>query len=470
MSLAVSLESESWISHRPRQEVARGLAPTSEQEKRCTGGLSCPPDQASSVPLLEEGNILPENAVVWSFFTGAMGLDLGLESVGWKPSLAVEIEPVFCDTIRRNRPAIRVLEENIADLSASKLAAIARTDEVDLFVGGPPCQSFSTGGNRAALSDPRGNAIFEYLRLVSEVRPKMFVLENVANIVTAAIRHRPIDQRPGRNWNLSSYSSQQPALWDDGDDVSALQEDELSGSAIRYLLRTVIADLNYNVRFAVLNSADYGSPQKRLRFVMIGSRDGLPPRFMEPTHGPNAIPYFTVRDAIGDLEDDPGPGFSYLDSTKRYFALVPPGGNWRDLPPEIAIKAMGERSMNAGGGKTGFFRRLSWDGLSPTITGKPNRKGSAMCHPSDERPLSVKECARLQGFPDDWKIHGSVADQYQQIGNAVPVALGRAIGLSLLEPPPSSEVLNHDQMLISAIQTLRASARNTRSRDPKEAT
>jgi DNA (cytosine-5)-methyltransferase 1 len=398
-----------------------------------------------------------------------MGLDLGLESAGWKPSLAVEIEPVFCRTIRRNRPEVRVLEQDIAELSSAKLAAVAGTREADLFVGGPPCQSFSTGGNRAALNDPRGNAIFEYLRLVSEVRPKMFVLENVANIVTAAIRHRPINQRPGRNWNLSSYSAQQPCLWDADDGAAALQEDELSGSAIRYLLRTVIADLNYNVRFAVLNSADYGAPQKRLRFVMIGSRDGLPPRFVRPTHGTDAIPFFTVRDAIGDLESNPGPGFSYLDSTKRYFALVPPGGNWRDLPPEVAIEAMGERSMKAGGGKTGFFRRLSWEGLSPTITGKPNRKGSAMCHPSVDRPLSVRECARLQGFPDGWTIQGSVADQYQQIGNAVPVALGRAIGLTLLENPPASDALDPAEMLARAIQTLRASARNTRSRETKGA-
>jgi len=455
MSPALSQVSECAIVERPQQFVGNPLARAGEQARRLGAGITLSSDRSS------------RKAVVWSFFTGAMGLDLGLESAGWRPSLAVEMEPVFCETIRRNRPAMQVLQQDIADLSVANLKAVSGTEEVDLFVGGPPCQSFSTGGNRAALNDPRGNAIFEYLRLISEVRPRMFVLENVASIVTAAIRHRPISQRPGCNWNLSAYSALQPSLWHD-DAAASLQEDELSGSAIRYLLRTVIADLNYNVRFAVLNAADYGAPQKRLRFVMVGVRDGLPPRFVQPTHGTNAVPYSTVRDAIGDLEDDPGPGFSYLESTRQYFAMVPPGGNWRDLPSRVAMQAMGERSMKAGGGKTGFFRRLSWEGLSPTITGKPNRKGSAMCHPSAERPLSVRECARLQGFPDDWQICGSVADQYQQIGNAVPVTLGRAIGLTLREDPPFSDVLDHDEMLVDAIQTLRASARNTRSRNQKE--
>ena len=133
-------------------------------------------------------------------------MDLGLESAGWHPSLAVEIEPVCCETIRWNRPGVQVLETDVAALSGDKLAALTGQRDVDLMVGGPPCQSFCPGGNRAALNDPRGNAIFEYLRLVSEVRPKTFVLENVANLVTAAVRHRPIADRPGQSWNLSLRS------------------------------------------------------------------------------------------------------------------------------------------------------------------------------------------------------------------------------------------------------------------------
>lgn len=407
----------------------------------------------------------PTDPVVWSFFSGAMGLDLGLEAAGWHPTLAVEMEPTFCQTIRQNRPHTRVIEADVASLSGDKLEAVTGVDSVDLMVGGPPCQSFSTGGNRAALSDPRGNAIFEYLRLVSEVRPKMFVLENVANLVTAAVRHRPISERPGKSWNLSSYSEPRATLFDSLEGGPApLSEDELSGSAIRYLLSTVIAQLGYKVRFAVLDAADYGAPQRRFRFVMIGARDEHPPEFIRPTHGVATQPFMTVRDAIGDLEDTPGPGSQYTPETRAYFDLVPEGGNWRDLPREVAAQAMGERSLAAGGGKTGFFRRLHWERQSPTVTGKPNRKGSAMCHPSRSRPLSVQECARLQGFPDSWRIGGSVADQYLQIGNAVPVALGRAIGATLKQPPAPEGELDHQEMLALATARLKAAARNTRSR------
>lgn len=406
-----------------------------------------------------------QEPVVWSFFSGAMGLDLGLEAAGLHPSLAVEIEPIFCATIRANRPNIHVIESDVAALSGDELMRLTGKSEVDLMVGGPPCQSFSTGGNRAALNDPRGNAIFEYLRLVSEIRPKLFVLENVANLVTAAMSHRPISERPGKSWNLSSYSAVQPSLFEAAKgEPQPMNDEELSGSAIKYLLSTVIAQLGYQVRFTVLDSADFGAPQRRLRFVMIGARDGLPPEFLAPTHGKSGKPFVTVRDAIGDLVDAPGPGSLYTDETRQYFDLVPEGGNWRDLPPEIAVRAMGERSLKAGGGKTGFFRRLHWERHSPTVTGKSNRKGSAMCHPLHSRPLSVHECARLQGFPDDWHISGSVAQKYLQIGNAVPVALGRAIGETLKQAPPKSGTVDMETMLGAAQQRLKASARNTRSR------
>jgi DNA (cytosine-5)-methyltransferase 1 len=414
------------------------------------------------LPVMASQTVEP---VVWSFFSGAMGLDLGLESAGWAPSLAVEIEPIFCRTIERNRPDIQVIQSDVAALSGDKLELLTGRRAVDLMVGGPPCQSFCPGGNRAALSDPRGNAIFEYIRLVSEVRPKMFVLENVANLVTAAIKHRPISERPGMSWNLASYSVAQQTLFEAADgEPLPLTEDELSGSAIRYLLSTVVAQLGYQVRFAVLDAADYGAPQRRLRFVMVGVREGLPPEFIPPTHGIDTQPFVSVRNAIGDLVGSPGPGSQYTEETRGYFDQVPQGGTWRDLPREVAARAMGEKSLKAGGGKTGFFRRLHWDRLAPTVTGKPNRKGSAMCHPSESRPLSVHECARLQGFPDDWYIIGSVANQYTQIGNAVPVALGKAIGASLTQPASVTEKMDHDVMLDGAIKRLRASARNNRSK------
>jgi len=401
--------------------------------------------------------------VTWSFFSGAMGLDLGLENEGLAPSLAVEIDEVFCETIRSNRPELAVLQEDVSKLDAGMLAEVAGTATVDFMVGGPPCQSFCPGGGRAALNDPRGNLIFEYLRLIAEVRPRRFALENVANLITAAIRHRPIAERPGKSWNLASYSHPaQTALFHAGE-APPLEPDEQSGSALSYLLETAVADLGYSVTFGVLDSSLFGAPQKRLRFVMIGDREGHAPALSDPSHGPGGAPLATVRDAIGDLELEPGPGSKYTPAVREVFDQVPEGGNWRDLPLDVARQAMGAKSYAAGGGKTGFFRRLGWDGQSPTIVGRPNRKGSALCHPRASRPLSVRECARLQGFPDDWVFHGSMNAQYQQIGNAVPVALGRAIGRSL-RAPPAECTQDADELLASAKQVTRSAARNTRSR------
>lgn len=402
-----------------------------------------------------------------------MGLDIGFDSVGLRPSVAVEIEEAFCETIARNRPDIRVLQADVGELRGPDLRVHAGclSDDIDLLIGGPPCQSFCPGGKRAALCDPRGNLIFEYLRLINEIRPRYFVLENVANLVTAALRHRPIEERPGKHWNLAAYSREGGVarLFDLADNGPLpLAAEEQSGSAIRFLLDTVVAELSYSVSFGVIDAAEVGAPQKRLRFVMIGSRDGPAPRLPQVTHGPGALDYVTVKDAIGDIAGQPGPGSQYTDPVRRVFELVPPGGNWRSLPSHIAREAMGERSWTAGGGKTGFFRRLAWDEPSPTITGRANRKGSALCHPEDTRPLSVLECARLQGFPDGWELFGSMNQQYTQVGNAVPVALGAAIGnvirSALLQEHYELEHRNEDEMLVDAIAKTRAAARNKAAR------
>jgi len=409
--------------------------------------------------------------VVISLFSGAMGLDLGMEEAGLRADVAVEINPAFCETIRLNRPGLAVLEADVEQLGAEDLLRPVdrrRRSEVDLMVGGPPCQSFSPGGKRAGLTDPRGNLILTYLRLIAEVQPRYFVLENVSNLSTAALRHRPIDSRPGKHWNLSAYSNQQGKLFELSDDrADALSSDEMSGSALRYLLSGPLTDLGYNVSFSVLNSQHYGAAQKRLRFVLIGSRLGPAPRMIDATHGePPLAPFRTVKDEIGDLSNDPGMGSEYTEEYKEFFSMVPPGGHWRSLPDDVARRAMGERSYAAGGGKTGFFRRLAWDQPSPTVTGKPNRKGSAMCHPEHVRPLSVRECARLQGFPDDWAFVGSMDKQYLQVGNAVPVKLGVAIGATMIgaiNGQARAETRSTDEMFDAAQREVRQAARNTRS-------
>lgn len=408
---------------------------------------------------------------IWSFFSGAMGLDLGLEQAGLTPTLVNDTDKNCIATIRLNRPELQVMPESITNLTAKKLYKLRNFDgEVHMIVGGPPCQSFCSGGKRTSLADPRGNLIYEYLRIVREVKPRYFILENVANLTTAALRHRPIAERPGRHWSLKRYDTE----WQDGDsEAKPLTKEELSGSAIRQLLDDV-RKLGYEVVFGLLDAADYGAPQHRLRFIMLGSRNFPAPALPQPTHGLGVRglkPFSTVRQAISHLSDAPGPGSQYTARVRRYFAMVPPGGNWRDLPRELQPEALGG-SWAAGGGKTGFYRRLPWDSPSPTIIGRANRKGSALCHPQADRPVSVRECAALQGFPEDWQISGSMNSQYMQIGNAVPVPLARAIGLSLRAHKPGhtqkqSSSAEFDAMLHSAVTRLRASARNKRTRAKK---
>lgn len=395
---------------------------------------------------------------IWSFFSGGMGLDLGLEAAGLAPTLCVELDPECCQTIRLNKPHLKLIEEDINRLTVDQLRteAVSRGD-VYLVVGGPPCQTFSPAGNRAALSDPRGNLIYVYLKLISEIRPQNFILENVAHLTTAALRHRPIAQRPGQHWNLSRYDSCNDA----DEDSPPLDRDEKSGSAVRQVLRDV-ESLGYHITFGILDAADFGAPQHRLRFVMLGTRDHAPIALPRITHGRQTSPYVTVRDSIWDLRLNPGPHSVYTPEIRRYFELIPAGGNWRNLPDDLKEAAMG-KSFAAGGGKTGFFRRLSWDRPAPTITGRPNRKATALCHPEFTRPLSVRECARLQGFPDSWMFHGSMNAQYVQIGNAVPTALGAALGKAIMDGRPPADLHSSEVQLELALRTLRASARNKSS-------
>lgn len=405
---------------------------------------------------------------IWSFFTGAMGLDLGLEEAGIHSTLAVELDSWCCKTIRDNKPALDLIEGDISTLSATDLKKHRPCPEgVFLMVGGPPCQTFCPGGKRAALSDPRGNLIYSYLKLVDEIRPRYFILENVGNLVTAAIRHRPIAERPGKHWSLKAYEKK-PSHG--AVPEAAMQPDELSGSAIRQLFADM-RDLGYDLNFTVVNAAEYGAPQHRYRFVMIGARDGRAPSIPPPVYGERSeleTPFVSVRTAIHDLRMNPGPHSEYTPAMKRFFELVPPGGTWRSLPKELQREALGG-AFNSGGGKTGFFRRLSWECPAPTITGRSNRKASAVCHPEFTRPLSVRESARLQGFHDSWRFSGAMSQQYQQVGNAVPIALGRAIGAAVLSHIDSPRSITQTEFdveaeLLVAVKTLRATARNKRKK------
>ncbi len=412
-----------------------------------------------------------------SLFSGGMGLDLGLERAGLTIISAIEKDKNCCETIRLNRPGVHLIEDNVRNISPAGMLKDLGVKDIFLLAGGPPCQSFSTAGKRAGLNDPRGNLILEYFRFIKEIRPKYFVFENVSNIITAALKHRPIDKRPGKKWNLSSYSKSEKNIKIEDNDP--LKEDELSGSAFRYLLSEIVK-LNYSIKFGIVNSADFGSSQKRTRLAMIGSRDSLAPDLPSPTHGESGnglTPYITIKDTIYDLLKNPGEHSTYGEKMASFFKKIPPGGNWRALSVEEQKEALGV-SYYSGGGKTGFMRRLSWDELCPTLTIRPNRKGTSLCHPEETRPLSVKEYSRIQGFPDDWVFAGSMSSKYQQIGNAVPVNLGQILGETILnhdimEPcqgnafiPTSIDELLH--MHEEAILKLRTYACNKRAKPKKQ--
>lgn len=352
---------------------------------------------------------------VISLFSGALGLDLGLEQAGFEVRVAVECNRFAAETIRLNRPHLPLLQRRIEEIKTSEILAKAgmKPGEATVVTGGPSCQAFSTAGQRGSVSDPRGLMFREFLRVVREARPRFFVMENVRGVLSAAIRHRPLNRR--------------------GPGFPPLSPGEELGSALKVILRE-LGSLGYHVLFDLVNSADFGVAQARERVLFIGSRDGEPVEIPERTHaqkpGDGFRPWLSLRDGLRGLSDRE-PAFSALcASKKRFLRLVPEGGNWRDLPARIQKKALGAAYVSWGG-RAGFFRRLSWNKPAPALTTRPDSKATMFCHPSELRPLSVAEYARIQGFPDGWSFGGGTPQKYIQIGNAVPVRLGMLTGLTL---------------------------------------
>lgn len=349
-----------------------------------------------------------------SFFSGAFGLDIGLEEAGFDVIWANEIEKDFANTIKLNRPYVNVCQADMTELDPLKIMRELglKVGELDLMAGGPPCQSFSTAGRRLSINDPRGNLMLRYVQWINIFRPKYFILENVKGLLSAPIKHTPHAQR-GKDWTPTP--------------------EEAHGSALRLVLAE-IEKIGYKVNYRLINTANYGVPQTRERVVMLGSRDGDILEFPEPTHakdGKNGLrPWVTLREALSNIDNSEIEHSTYSESRLKYIRQVPAGGNWRSLPPDLQEEAMGG-AFKSGGGKVGFYRRLSWDKPSPTVTTSPHQKATDMCHPQFDRPLSVREYARIQQFPDDWQFFGSTSQKYKQIGNAVPVGLGRVLGKTI---------------------------------------
>jgi DNA (cytosine-5)-methyltransferase 1 len=354
--------------------------------------------------------------VALSFFTGAMGLDLGLERAGISTVLASEIDEPTRKTIAANRPGIKLVGDirNYTPQEIRKLAKLPAKREIDLIFGGPPCQAFSTAGKRQAFEDKRGNVFLKFIDLILDLRPRYAVIENVRGLLSAPLAHRPHSHR--------------------GHTFPPLTSTEEQGGALSFILEMLRAG-GYEVSFNLYNSANFGAPQIRERVVILCSRDGQRLPYLSPTHSREKDfrlkPWKTFREATETLPHTPCDHVQFPEKRLRFYRMLKEGQNWRDLPKEMQQEALG-KSFFSGGGKTGFLRRLAWDEPSPTLVTHPAMPATDLGHPEEDRPLSVQEYKRLQGFPDSWKVVGSLTDQYRQIGNAVPLRLGLAIGRLLL--------------------------------------
>lgn len=350
------------------------------------------------------------NRDVISFFSGAMGLDIGLSNAGLNVVIGQDFEPACVETMKAN--GHKVLGGDIRDIKPETMLELSglHIGEPFLICGGPPCQPFSTAGNRLGINDPRGSLFMDYIRMIDYIRPRFFVMENVKGIMSAPLKHVPTSEH------------------DENDPEQKL------GTVLDVIL-SEFSKLGYKTVYGILDAVNYGVPQFRERFVLIGSRDSEDVFLPFPTHfqmHQNAeYRWKTVGDVIKDLENDPGECMALSGDRKKYIYLVPEGGNWKDLPKDLIQEAMGG-AYESGGGKVGFYRRLSYAQPAPTITTAPAQKATMLCHPNQDRPLSVKEYARIQQFPDDWIFTGTVAAKYKQIGNAVPVGLAEAIGRAII--------------------------------------
>lgn len=338
-----------------------------------------------------------------------MGLDIGLEAAGFETVVALEVNNAAIATIKLNRPSLPIVDDPIEEVKADDLLKKAglKSGEATLVTGGPCCQSFSTAGRRQSMADKRGGLFRDFLRIVSETQPRFFVMENVKGILSAAVRHRPLDKR--------------------GPKCRYLRKDEELGSALKLILRELKA-LEYYAIYGLLNCADYGVPQKRFRVVFIGSRDGEDIQLPKPTHSKTgARKWLTLREALEGMEEAEVDFVNFTEDRKELLRQLKAGQNWSDLPTHLQRIALGG-AFDSWGGRSGFCRRLSWDEPAPTLTTAPDGRATTLCHPTKLRPLTVQEYARLQQFPDEWKLTGSIRQKYMLIGNAVPVGLGSAIG------------------------------------------
>jgi DNA (cytosine-5)-methyltransferase 1 len=365
---------------------------------------------------------------VLSFFSGAMGLDLGIERAGFEVILSCEVDKFCRQTIMANKPDIALIGD-IRDYTPELIrqtAGLKDDEEIDVIIGGPPCQAFSTAGKRKGFEDERGNVFLTYIEHIIALQPKFAVIENVRGLLSSPLSLK--------NDNPKGF----------GYPPATPEEDK--GGALMHIIEK-LQNAGYGVSFNLYNAANFGTPQKRERVVIICSRDGATLPYLVPTHSENGdygLPKWrTFKEAVDGLENINHEHLNFPEKRIKYYKLLKPGQYWKHLPENLQLEALG-KSYYAGGGKTGFFRRLGWDEPSPTLVTHPAMPATDLAHPEENRPLSIQEYKRVQEFPDGWIITGNLTERYKQVGNAVPSSLGYAIGKLLLDHMNGNDIPQYE--------------------------
>lgn len=322
-----------------------------------------------------------QQATCIDLFAGAGGTALGFANAGLNHVFLNEFDANAAETLRLNSERFNlgwnVDSHDVHEVDFEGMAA-------EVIQAGFPCQAFSYAGKSRGFEDTRGTLFFEFARAIKSVKPKIAIGENVRGL----LRHD-------------------------------------SGRTLTTMLNT-LDELGYKVNYRVLRAQYLDVPQKRERLIIFAVRKDLDC----PILFPKEKDYFiSLREALKGCPK--AHGQKYPSKKLNVMKLVPEGGCWRDLPDDVAREYMGG-SYHLSGGKTGMARRLSWDQPSLTLTCSPAQKQTERCHPSETRPLNVREYARIQTFPDEWDFSGNMSSQYKQIGNAVPVNLGYHIGRCVL--------------------------------------
>lgn len=376
-------------------------------------------------------------------FAGAGGLSTGLEMAGFKPILANELVETFAKTYKHNHPDTEVVVGDVRQVSESALKQKLglKEGELDLLAGGPPCQGFSVNAPIRSLDDERNHLFKDFLRVAAELLPKAVLIENVPGMVSLG-----------------------------------------KGTVIQQIYKE-LEELGYRVDHKILFAGHYGVPQTRFRTIIIGIRSDKPIVFPTPEY--NAVaktnftgakelclriddkiaeslkPKTTVFDAISDLPSikngSKNEGLDYLSDPKTDYQrllrkgagkvlnhscnglgkvnlerlqYIPQGGNWTNIPFELLPKGMQKAKTSD---HTKRYGRLHPEGFASTILTKCDPHWGCFVHPEQDRIISVREAARIQSFPDSYEFLGTISEQYQQVGNAVPPLLAKSIGLKIKE-------------------------------------